>query len=84
MFSISNFRVLDAPSMNHKPGKGNFRGLKSLEASIPDKTTLESFPHHVHFPTQQNYLQNYAFAGRRPLPPIQCCFPKTPRDQAFF
>ena len=52
--------------------------------TIPDKTTWESFPHHVHFPTQQNYFQNDAFAERKPLPPIQCCFPQTPRDQAFF
>ena len=29
MFSFSNFRALDAPSMNQKPGKGNFRELKS-------------------------------------------------------
>ena len=54
------------------------------EETIPDKTTWESFPHHVHFPTQQNYFQNDAFAERKPLPPIQCCFPQTPRDQAFF
>ena len=53
-------------------------------STIPDKTTWESFPHHVHFPTQQNYFQNDAFAERKPLPPIQCCFPQTPRDQAFF
>ena len=52
--------------------------------TIPDKTTWERFPHHVHFPTQQNYCQNDAFAERKPLPPIQCCFPQTPRDQAFF
>ena len=53
-------------------------------ATIPDKTTWESFPHHVHFPTQQNYFQNDAFAERKPLPPVQCCFPQTARDQAFF
>ena len=29
MFSFSNFGALDAPSMNQKPGKGNFRELKS-------------------------------------------------------
>ena len=56
----------------------------SQSNTIPDKTTWESFPHHVHFPTQQNYFQNDAFAERKPLPPIQCCFPQTPRDQAFF
>ena len=55
-----------------------------VPATIPDKTTRESFPHHVHFPTQQNYFQNDAFAERKPLPPIQCCFLQTPRDQAFF
>ena len=32
MFSFSNLRALDAPSMNHRPGKVNFRELKSLEA----------------------------------------------------
>ena len=53
-------------------------------ATIPDKTTWESFPHHVHFPTQQNYFQKDAFAERKPLPPIQCCFPQAPKDQAFF
>ena len=52
--------------------------------TIPDKTSWQSFPHHVHFPTQQNYFQNDAFAERKPLPPIQCCFLQTPRDQAFF
>ena len=56
----------------------------ATQATIPDKTTWESFLHHVHFPTQQNYFQNDAFAERKPLPPIQCCFQKTPRDQAFF
>ena len=52
--------------------------------TIPDKTTWERFPHRVHFPTQQTYFQNDAFAERKPLPPIQCCFPQMPRDQAFF
>ena len=51
--------------------------------SILGKTTWESFPHHVHFPTQQNYFQNDAIAERNPLPPVQCCFLQTPRDQAF-
>ena len=41
---------------------------KILCTTIPDKTTRKSFPHHVHFPTQQNYLQNDAFAERKPLP----------------
>ena len=36
-------------------------------ATIRDKTTWESFPHHVHFPTQQNYFQNDAFTERKPL-----------------
>ena len=56
----------------------------SQSNTIPDKTTWESFPHHVHFPTQQNYFQNDTFAERKPLPPIQCCFLQMPRDQAFF
>ena len=56
---------------------------KPANATIPDKTTWESFSHHVHFPTQQNYFQNDAFAEKKTLPPIQCCFPQTPRDQAF-
>ena len=29
-------------------------------------------------------FQNDAFVERKPLPPIQCCFPQTSRDQAFF
>ena len=53
-------------------------------ATIPDKTTWESFHHHVPFPTQQNYFQNDAFAEWKPLPPIRCCFLQTPRDQVFF
>ena len=32
----------------------------SQSNTIPDKTTWEGFPHHVHFPTQQNYFQNDA------------------------
>ena len=56
----------------------------SVTATIPDKTTWESFLHHVHFPTQQKYFRNDAFAERKPLPPIQCCFLQTPRDQASF
>ena len=55
-----------------------------VPATIQDKTTCESFLHLVHFPTQQNYFQNDAFGERKPLPPIQCCFLPTPRDQAFF
>ena len=55
-----------------------------VPATIPHKTTWESFPHHVHFPTQQNYFQSDTFEERKPLSPIQCCFLQTPRDQAFF
>ena len=29
-------------------------------------------------------FQNDAFVERKPLPPIQCCFPQTSRDQALF
>ena len=53
-------------------------------ATIPDKTTWESFHHHVPFPTQQNYFQNDAFVEWKPLPPIRCCFLQTPREQVFF
>ena len=67
-------------------GKGDLENCRYLgkNATIPDKTTWESFPHHVHFPTQQNYFQNDAFAGRKPLPPIQCCFPKRPGIRLSF
>ena len=58
--------------------------IRLVPAIIPDKTTWESFPHHVHFPMLQNYFQNDAFGERKPLPPIQCCFQQMPRDQAFF
>ena len=37
-----------------------------VPATIPDETAWESFPHHVHFPTQQNYFQNDAFGERKP------------------
>lgn len=39
-----------------------------VPATIPDKTTRESFPHHAHFPKsmQQNYFQNDTFAERKP------------------
>ena len=51
---------------------GNNLSINTLpSATIPDKTTWESFPHHVHFPAQQNYFQNDAFAERKPIPPIQ-------------
>ena len=33
MFSFSNFREFDAPSMNQKPGKGNLRELVSKKIS---------------------------------------------------
>ena len=72
---------------DHPPARENsipLHGSRHHEPWIPDKTTWESFPLHVHFPTQQNYFQNDAFAERKPLPPIQCCFLQTPRDQAFF
>ena len=38
---------------------------KTANATIPDKTTWERFSHHVHFPTQQNYFQNDAFAEKK-------------------
>ena len=38
----------------------------------------------LHCPSQQNYFQNNGFAERNPLPPVQCCFLQTARDQAFF
>ena len=55
-----------------------------LLATIPDKTTWGSFPHHVHFPTQQNSFQNDAFAERKPLPPIQCSFQSTNAQGSAF
>ena len=36
--------------------------LGLVNATILDKTTWESFSHHVHFPMQQNYFQNDTFA----------------------
>ena len=48
------------------------------EVTIPDKTTWESFPHHVHFPTQQNYFQNDAFGERNPLPQFNVASYKCP------
>ena len=80
-------RTADCGQRTVRRAQGIKHGLGTkwgLETTIPDKTTWESFPHHVHFPTQQNYFQNDAFAERKPLPPIQCCFPQTSRDQAFF
>ena len=59
------------------------KGCKALSYN-PGQNYLRKFSHHVHFPTQQNYFPNDAFAERNPLPPIQCCFLETPRDQAFF
>ena len=71
------------PQTKKQGAKSSVQSTDSL-ATIPDKTTWESFPHHVHFPTQQYYFQNDAFVERNPLPPVQCCFLQTPRDQAFF
>ena len=56
----------------------------ATQATIPDKTTWESFPHHVHFPMATKLFPERRIADRKPLPPIQCCFLQTPRDQAFF
>ena len=80
-------RTADCGQRTVRRAQGIKHGLGTkwgLETTIPDKTTWESFPHHVHFPTQQNYFQNDAFVERKPLPPIQCCFPQTSGDQAFF
>ena len=55
----------------------------SQSNTIPDKTTWESFPHHVHFPTQQNYFQNDAFAERKPLPPNSMLFPTNAQGSGF-
>ena len=45
MFSFSNFRALDTPSMNQKPGKGTFRELKSkkLPGSAHPRAPLKAF-----------------------------------------
>ena len=50
----------------------------SVTATIPDKTTWESFPHHVHFPTQQKYFRNDAFAERKSLPQFNVASYKHP------
>ena len=52
-------------------------------ATIPEKTTWESFPHHVHFPTQQNYFQNDAFAEIKPLPPNSMLLPTNTQGSGF-
>ena len=50
----------------------------SVTATIPDKTTWERFPHHVHFPTQQKYFRNDAFAERKSLPQFNVASYKHP------
>ena len=55
-----------------------------LKATIPDKTTWESFPHHVYFRTQQNYFQNDAFAERKPLPQFNVASHERPRTRLSF
>ena len=52
--------------------------------TILDKTTWESFPHHVHFPTQQNYFQNDAFAERNPFPQFNVASHKRPGIRLSF
>ena len=56
----------------------------SLQATILDKTTWESFPHHVHSPTQQNYFQNDAFAERNPFPQFNVASHKRPGVRLSF
>ena len=56
----------------------------SQSNTIPDKTTWESFPHHVHFPMQQNYFQNDAFAERKPLPQFNVALHKRPGIRLSF
>ena len=45
MFSFSNFRALDTPSMKQKAGKGTFRELKSkkLPGSAYPQAPLKAF-----------------------------------------
>ena len=38
----------------------------------------------VNYPSQQNYFQDNGLAERNPLPPVQCSFLQTARDQASF
>ena len=45
------------------------KGCKALNYN-PGQNYLRKLPYHVHFPTQQNYFPNDAFAERNPLPPI--------------
>ena len=56
----------------------------SVTATIPDKTTWESFPHHVHFATQQKYFRNDAFAERKSLPQFNVASYKRPGIRISF
>ena len=56
---------------------------KPANATIPDKTTWESFSHHVHFPTQQNYFQNDAFAKKKTPSPNSMLLPTNAQGSGF-
>ena len=83
----SSLFVVKSSSLIKKLGKFNGTETTVMNGRVfynLGQNYLRKFSHQVHFSTQQNYFQNDAFAERKPLPPIQCCFPQTPRDQAFF
>ena len=68
MFSVFSLHAKDWLVPGLHVGSSKYKGYASTmstaftrknptwNATIPDKTTWESFPHHVHFPTQQNYF----------------------------
>ena len=52
--------------------------------TIPDKTTWESFPHHVHFPTQQNSSKTTPLWKENPFPQFNVASHKRPGIRLSF
>ena len=62
MFSFCNFRALEAPSMNQKPGKGNFRELKSKKIPLEACSLGPSFRKSVNiYPRSAPVCSSIAF-----------------------
>ena len=55
-----------------------------LETTIPDKTTWETFPHRVHFPTQQNSSKTTPLWKENPFPQFNVASHKRPGIRLSF
>ena len=76
--------VLKCPCLTFSAGMSCLDTKISLVPTIPDKTTSESFPHHVYFPTQQIYFQNDILQKENPFPQFNVASYKSPGIRLSF